>query len=177
MKLVRLYPHITEAQNLMIRKDDYGGRLDIKCSKLHPALCKFLVKHFNPWTCKLVFPGRGSIPATEKSVQEVMGVPMGPVKVIYGKDADAVKFMREQFGSTRKKQPIMTSLEEFFLTFAMCSVLAPIPRVFPSLIEIKGAKDLNMCKFVIMTLCKVLKPGGEKEQVTPCLLYLMVTLA
>jgi hypothetical protein len=84
MKLVRLYPHITEAQNLMIRKDDYGGRLDIKCSKLHPTLCKFLVKHFNPWTCKLVFP------VTEKSVQEVMGVPMGPVEVIYGNDADAV---------------------------------------------------------------------------------------
>jgi hypothetical protein len=105
--------------------------------------------------------------------------------------------MREQFGSTRKKKPNMTSLEEklrnmrptnnkfmrFFLTFAMCSVLAPItgvrvsPRVFPSLMKIKGAKDVNMCKFVIMMLCKVLKPGGEKEQVTPCLLYLMVTLA
>jgi hypothetical protein len=126
-----------------------------------------------------------------------MGVPMGPVKVIYGKDADAVKFMREQFGSTRKKQPSMTSLEEklrnmrpanskfmrLFLTFAMCSVLAPTtrvcvsPRVFPSLIKIKEAKNLNMCRFVIMMLCKVLKPGGEKEQVTPCLLYLMVTLA
>jgi hypothetical protein len=131
---------------------------------------------FDPSTCQLVFLERGSILVNEESVGEVMGVPKRFLEVQYGKDNDAIKFMREQFGSTRKKQPSMKYMEDklaamrpanykflhFFITFAMCAILAPTigirvsPRVYPSLVKIKDAKNLNMCKFVIMMLCKVL---------------------
>jgi hypothetical protein len=31
-----------------------------------------------------------------------------------------------------------------------------------------------MCSFFIKMLCKILSPGGEKEQVSPFMLYLVV---
>ncbi|KAK1669076.1 hypothetical protein QYE76_057235 [Lolium multiflorum] len=192
--MVRLYPNITEEQQLLIRNNDYGGLLDIKCSKLHPDLCQFLMESFDPASCTLVFPGRGAIPVTEESVQQVIGVPFGDIDVIFARDRDANAFMKEQLSLTGRKQPTLTSLEtkltamrpanskflRLFITFAMCSVLAPTtgirvsPRVYPSLINIKEAKRLNMCKFVIMILCKSLSVDGDKEQVSPCMLYLML---
>jgi hypothetical protein len=196
MRMVRLYPNITEEQQLLIRSNDYGGLLDIKCSKLHPDLCQFLMESFDPASCTLVFPGRGAIPVTEESVQQVIGVPFGDIDVIFARDRDATAFMKEQLSLTGRKQPTLTSLEtkltamrpanskflRLFITFAMCSVLAPTtgirvsPRVYPSLINIKEAKRLNMCKFVIMILCKSLSVDADKEQVSPCMLYLMVPL-
>lgn len=77
MKLTRLYPSITEGQKIMIRRADYGGLLEIKCSKLQPDFCKFLMEHFDAQSCCLVFPGRGVIPITEKSVRKVLGVAKG----------------------------------------------------------------------------------------------------
>lgn len=194
MKLVRLYPKITEDQKALIRKYDYGGLLDIKCSKLNPELCLFLIDSFDEASCSLRFPGRGVIPLTEESVQQVIGVPKGNLEVVFGNDPDATAFMKEQFGTTGRKQPTILSLEEklvamrpantkflrFFITFCMSSVLAPTtgmrisPRVYPSLVNIKQAKELNVCRFVIMIICKALKTTGEKEKVQPCLLYLIV---
>ncbi|KAM0854454.1 hypothetical protein ACQ4PT_050427 [Festuca glaucescens] len=87
----------------------------------------------------MVFPGSGSIPVTEESVQEVIGVPFGPIDVKFTRDPDASTFMNEQLGNAGRKQPTLTSLESklvtmrpanskflrFFITYAMCSVLAP----------------------------------------------------
>uniref|UniRef100_A0ACD5VRE3 Uncharacterized protein n=1 Tax=Avena sativa TaxID=4498 RepID=A0ACD5VRE3_AVESA len=62
----------------------------------------------------------------------------------------------------------------------MCSVLAPTtgvhvsPRVYPSLVNIKKAKHLNIGRFVITIIRKALNNDGDKEQVMPCMLYLMV---
>jgi hypothetical protein len=103
--------------------------------------------------------------------------------------------MREQFGISKgRNQPTVASLEErlalmwpantkflrFFITYGMSPVLAATtgirisPRIYPSLIKIKDARCLNMCRLVIMILCKSLNQNGEKEKVTPCMLYLMV---
>lgn len=194
MKLVRLYPNITSEQKKIIREADYGGLLDIKCSKLRPELCKFLMESFDPVTCQMVFPGRGSIPVTESSVQKVIGVPRGRVEMQYKVDAEATRFMREQLGNGVRRQPTVTSLEtklasmkkadnkylRLFITYGMCSVLAPTtgtrisPRLYPSLINIKQAKNLNVCKFVIMMICEATKSGAEKGILKSCMLYLMV---
>lgn len=40
--------------------------------------------------------------------------------------------------------------------------------------NIKHAKQLNMCRFVIMLLCKARQSGAEKAIVKSCMLYLMV---
>jgi hypothetical protein len=158
MKLVSLYPFISDDQKLLIRFAHYGGLLDIKCSKLQPDLCKFLMESFDPVSCKMVFPDRGSIPVTEASVQKVIGVPRGKLQVRYEVDADATKFFKEQLGNgLRKQQPTVASLMKklqsmtkanrkylrLFITYAMCSVLAPTtavrisPRLYPSLVRIK----------------------------------------
>jgi hypothetical protein len=113
MKLVSLYPFISDDQKLLIRFAHYGGLLDIKCSKLQPDLCKFLMESFDPVSCKMVFPDRGSIPVTEASVQKVIGVPRGKLQVRYEVDADATKFFKEQLGNgLRKQQPTVASLKK-----------------------------------------------------------------
>ena len=139
MRLVRVYPHITPDQEVVIRRADYGGLLDIKCSKLFPELCKFLMESFDPVSCKLVFPGRGAIPVTEPSVQEVLGLPRGNRDVRYEIDAEAIAFMSKEFGKTGSKQPLLTSLEtklvamkkadsrflRLFIAYGLSAVVAP----------------------------------------------------
>lgn len=195
MKLVRLYPSISEKQEKLIRSADYGGLLDIKCSKLQPELCKFLMDSFDPTSCRMIFPGRGSIPVTERSVGKVIGVPRGPLEVRYALDADAVRFMAEQFGNKGRKQPTMTQLEEklrkmktsdgtylrIFIIYAMNAVLSPTiatrisPRVYPSLVNIEDANRLNMCRFVISKIQKATKARAKKVE-KACMLYMMVFL-
>jgi hypothetical protein len=195
MKLVRLYPSITDDQMTMIRNADYGGLLDIKCSKLQPDLCKFLMESFDSASCSLVFPGRGSIPITEESVQKVIGVPRGKLQVSYDLNSDAIKFMREEIGVVGKHQPTIKALEKklltmkksdsrylrLFIIYGMCSVLAPTtcvrisPRTYSSFIHIKQAKNLNVCKFVITMIQKATQSSSEKAILKSCMLYIMVT--
>ncbi|CAM0912917.1 unnamed protein product [Alopecurus aequalis] len=194
MKLVRLYPNMTHDQMSLVRKAEFSGMLDIKCCKLEPELCKFLMGCFNPATCEMVFPGRGSIPVTEDSVYKVLGVPWGDKDVRYEIDADAIKFMAKQFGHTGKNQPTMTTLEDKLIAmdnadstylrcwsaFCMCSVLAPTtrihvsPRIYPSLVNIKEVNKLNVPKFVIKMLRKAAKSRPEKAVQKACMLYMMV---
>ncbi|KAM0860371.1 hypothetical protein ACQ4PT_046598 [Festuca glaucescens] len=194
MKLIRLYPSISIDQKTMIRNAYYGGLLEIKCSKLQPDLCRFLMESFDSASCCLVFPGRGSIPITEDSVHQVIGVPRGKIEVLYELNADAIKFMKEEIGVAGKKQPTIKSLEKklltmnkadskylrLFITYAMCSVLAPTtgvhisPRIYPSLINIKQAKNLNVCKFVITMIQEATQSSSEKAILKSCMLYIMV---
>ena len=178
-----------------VRRAEFSGMVDIKCSKLRPELCKFLMQSFDPARCELVFPGRGSIPITEESVYTVLGVPWGDIDVRYELDTDAINFMAEQFGQTGSNQPTMTALEKKLIAmktadstyvrlwsvYCMCSVLAPntgifvSPRIYPSLIKIEDAKKLNVPKFVIRMLRKAAKSkSAEKGVQKACMLYFMV---
>jgi hypothetical protein len=111
MKLVRLYPSISIDQKTMIRNADHGGLLDIKCSKLQPELCKYLMKSFDSTSCSLVFPRRGSISITKNSVEMVIGFPRGKLEVSYELSHDAIKFMKEKIGIGRNHQSTIKSLE------------------------------------------------------------------
>lgn len=115
------------------------------------------------------------------------------MEVQYDSDKEAIRFMKEQIGDTGKKQPKITSLEEklksmkvadkkylrLFIAYSMSSVLAPTsgtrisPRVYPSLVNIKNAKKLNMCRFVIRMLCEARKLGAKNGVGRSCMLYLM----
>lgn len=180
----------------MIRQADYGGLLDTKCSKLQPDLCKYFMESIYPVSCMMVFPGRGSIPITEDSVQEVLDVPRGTLEVQYEVDADATKFMKQKLGNGVGKQPMITSLEKklvsmkkadskylrLFITYGMSYVLAPTtgvrisPRLYPSLVNMKQAKHLNVCRFVITMILKFNKSKAEKGILKSCMLYLMVNI-
>jgi hypothetical protein len=103
--------------------------------------------------------------------------------VRYEVNADATRFMKEQLGNGSKKQPTIASLKKkllgmnkankrylrLFITYAMCSVLEPTtivlisPRLYPSLVDIKKAKHLNICKFVIEMICKATQSKAERE--------------
>jgi hypothetical protein len=107
---------MTPDQRTLIRDTKYGGMLEIKCSKLQPELCKLLMQSFDPSSCEMVFPSRGSIPANEVFVEQVLGVPRGKLKVWYERDAEATKFMKEQLGNGVRKQPTIASLKNKLLS-------------------------------------------------------------
>ena len=194
MKLVRLYKSMTPDQVQLIKTWGYGGLVEIKCSKLQPDLCKFLMKSFDPSSCKLVFPGRGSIDVTEASVHKVMGVPKGDIDVRYERDADAITFMNNQLENSNKLQPKIKFLERklaamktadstylrLFIIYSVCSVIAPTtgtrlsPRVYPSLVRIKQCNKLNMCKFIISMLQEAAKSRAEVGIMKSCMLFFMV---
>ena len=178
----------------LVTDADFGGLANIKCSRLYPDLCKYLMQCFNPTTCELVFPGRGSIPVDEESVYQVLGVPWGNKEVTYELNQDSVAYMLRQMGHNNSKQPTFKFLEKkiierktadwtylrLWTVYAMCSVVAPTtgthisPRIYPSLCNIKGAKQLNVCKFVIRMLIKAAKSCVEKGILKSCMLFFMV---
>lgn len=64
--------------------------------------------------------------------------------------------------------------------YSMCSVLAPTTTqrisssLFPSLVNIKEAKHLNMCRFVIDILQEKARSGSGSAYKKACMLFLMV---
>lgn len=194
MKLVKLYPHMSPQQVELVTRAEFGGLVNIRCSKLNPELCKYLMSCFNPTSCQLVFPGRGSILVSEDSVYRTLGVPWGNEDVIYEKDKDSVEFMLKQMGRASNNQPKITFLEKklakmteanwtylrLWTVLAMCSVLAPTtgihisPRIYPSLCNIKEVNKLNIPKFVIWMIREAAKSGAERGILKSCVLYFMV---
>uniref|UniRef100_A0A0E0D2N8 Uncharacterized protein n=1 Tax=Oryza meridionalis TaxID=40149 RepID=A0A0E0D2N8_9ORYZ len=61
MKLIKLYSHMSAEQKRLIEGAGFHGLVDLKCLKLRPDLCSWLMEHFNPTTNQLVFPRRGAI--------------------------------------------------------------------------------------------------------------------
>jgi hypothetical protein len=181
---------MSDGQKYLVRNSYYGGFLDIKCSKLQPDMCKFLMASFDPVSCEIVFPGRGSIHVTESSVKKVIGVPRGKLQMRYEVDTTTTKFMNEQLGNGSTKQPTISSLKKkllsmkkasrkylgLFITYGMCTILAPTtgvqisPRLYPSLVNIKEAKHLNVCKFVIIMICKATMSNSDKGILKSCML-------
>ena len=80
MKLVRVCKGMTSSQHSLIAKD-FAGIVGMKCSKLNPELCRFLMSCFDPVKSVLDFGDRGKIPVSAESVVQVMGVPMGSLPV------------------------------------------------------------------------------------------------
>jgi hypothetical protein len=89
MKLVRVFKDMTEDQKNLLIQSDFGGMIQMKCSKLIPELCRFLMGCFDQDNCVLDFGERGKIPVTSESVVNVLGVPKGSSVVPYRLDVDA----------------------------------------------------------------------------------------
>uniref|UniRef100_A0A0E0QMQ2 Uncharacterized protein n=1 Tax=Oryza rufipogon TaxID=4529 RepID=A0A0E0QMQ2_ORYRU len=185
MKLIKLYPHMSGEQKRLTEGAGFHGLVDLKCSKLRPDLCSWLMEHFDPATNQLVFPGRGAIDVNEESVKSVLGIPMGDKDVSYEMEICA-EFAWNQ------RSPSLTSLGiqleklkladdkylRMWIIYAISSVLAPTtattvsPRCYPSVVDAGNIKNLNSCKFVISTLQKATKAG--KNTNSACLLYMMI---
>lgn len=59
MKLVRVCKGMTPDQHRLITTADFAGIVQMKCSKLIPELCRFLMSFFDPVKCVLDFGDRG----------------------------------------------------------------------------------------------------------------------
>nr|BAD20055.1 hypothetical protein [Oryza sativa Japonica Group]BAD28889.1 hypothetical protein [Oryza sativa Japonica Group] len=192
MKLIKLYPHMSGEQKRLIEGAGFHGLVDLKCSKLRPDLCSWLMEHFNPATNQLVFPGRGAIDVNEESVKSVLGIPMGDKDVSYEMESEATEFVLNLLGINDGISPSLTSLGiqleklkladdkylRMWIIYAISSVLAPTtattvsPRCYPSVVDAGNVKNLNWCKFIISILQKAAKAG--KNTNSACLLYMMI---
>uniref|UniRef100_A0A0D3GEW4 Ubiquitin-like protease family profile domain-containing protein n=1 Tax=Oryza barthii TaxID=65489 RepID=A0A0D3GEW4_9ORYZ len=176
----------------LIEGAGFHGLVDLKCSKLRPDLCSWLMEHFNPATNQLVFPGCGAIDVNEESVKSVLGIPMGDKDVSYEMESEATEFVLNLLGINDGISPSLTSLGiqleklkladdkylRMWIIYAISSVLAPTtattvsPRCYPSVVDAGNIKNLNWCKFVISILQKAAKAG--KNTNSACLLYMMI---
>ena len=112
MKVVRLYKSMNPSHHAVISDNGFASFLAIKCSKLQPDLCNFLMASFNPDSCALEFPGRGSIPITDDAVQEVLGCPMGRFPVVYQNDTNATEYVMNVLGFGKGTQPKLTDVKD-----------------------------------------------------------------
>uniref|UniRef100_A0A0E0LY82 Ubiquitin-like protease family profile domain-containing protein n=1 Tax=Oryza punctata TaxID=4537 RepID=A0A0E0LY82_ORYPU len=192
MKLIKLYPHMSGEQKRLIEGAGFHGLVDLKCSKLRPDLCSWLMEHFNPATNQLVFPRRGAIDVNEESVKSVLGIPMGDKDVSYEMESEATEFVLNLLGINDGMSPSLISIGiqleklklvddkylRMWIIYSISSVLAPTtattvsPRCYPSVVDAGNIKNLNWCKFVISTLQKAAKAG--KNTNSACLLYMML---
>jgi hypothetical protein len=112
MKIVRLCKDLTEDQMALLVNSDFGHIAKMKCSKLNPALCHFLMEHFDPHGCALDFGERGRIPVIPDYVVKVLGIPMGNTDVPYTLDVDATILILEMLGIKYGVQPNVTFIEK-----------------------------------------------------------------
>uniref|UniRef100_A0A0E0LBL8 Ubiquitin-like protease family profile domain-containing protein n=1 Tax=Oryza punctata TaxID=4537 RepID=A0A0E0LBL8_ORYPU len=180
MKLIKLYPHMSGEQKRLIEGASFRGLVDLKCSKLRPDLCSWLMEHFNPATNQVVFPGRGAIDVNEESVKSMLGIPMGDKDVSYEMESEATEFVLNLLGINDGISPSLTSLGiqleklkladdkylRMWIIYAISSVLAPTtattvsPRCYPSVVDAGNIKNLN-CASLSYLLCKKLLKLGR----------------
>uniref|UniRef100_A0ACD5Y089 Uncharacterized protein n=1 Tax=Avena sativa TaxID=4498 RepID=A0ACD5Y089_AVESA len=194
MRMVRVFKTMTKPQRDLIINSDFGELLNMKCSKLIPELCRFLMDCFNPNTCELDFGHRGRVPVTVQSVHKVMGVPMGTIPVAYQADSHSTRAILEMFQISNGRQPYITTVETLlgptypandyylrkFAIYSMSTVFSPttctrvIPKCYPPIINTEATKRLNWAKFIIDTLIRTTKAKGIKNWFKACMPYLMV---
>ncbi|KAM0915128.1 hypothetical protein ACQ4PT_011036 [Festuca glaucescens] len=194
MKVVRVSKSMTNDQRSLIIGANFGGVLGMKCSKLIPELCRFLMECFDQEECVLDFGERGKIPITLDLVVRVMDVPMGSHPVPYQANIEATNLVFQMLGIHDGKQPTVTSLEKQlgkeypadddylrkFIIYVMSSVFAPTtgiqvsPKCYPAVINTKAIASLNWAGFIIGTLIQTANAKGNKNWFKACMPYLML---
>jgi hypothetical protein len=195
MKLVRLCKGMTPEQQDLITKSDFGDIILMKCSKLIPELCRFLLASFDPVRCVLDFGDRGRIPVTVQSFAKVLGVPIGSSPVPYYADPKSTTAILEMLGIHDGVQPTVTYLEKElgpeqpaddlylkkFVIYMISSIFAPTtgikvsPKCYPSVMNATSVSDLNWAKFIIDILIQTANAKGKKNWFKACMPYLMVS--
>nr|XP_051213424.1 uncharacterized protein LOC127331342 [Lolium perenne] len=183
MKVVRVCKGMTSKQRALISGADFSAILSMKCSKLIPELCRFLMEHFDPVACVLDFGERGKILVNVQSVVSVMAVPMGTHPVPYKQNIDATSSVLEMMGINNGRQPTLSEVEKQlersypaddaylrkFIIFLMSSVFAPTtgiyvsPKCYPAVINIEAIRRLDWARFIIDIL---IKTANAKEKKT-----------
>lgn len=183
MKVVRVCKGMTVPQRTLITNAYFGGMLGMKCSKLIPELCRFLMECFNPVTCELDFGVRGKIPVDVQSVVRVLAVPNGIYPVPCEANIEATSYILQMMGITNGKQPTLASVElqlgptypadasflRKFVMFLVSSMFAPTtgvfvsPKYYPALINADGIPKLNWARFIIDIIIQTAKAKGTKN--------------
>lgn len=196
MKIVRVCKAMTPGQRDLIIGADLGDLLDMKCSKLIPELCRFLMDCFNPETCMLDFGKRGRIPITDESVCKVMGAPIGRIHVPYHLDVDTTSLVLEMFKIHDGKQPKISQVElelgptyradqaylRKFIIYVVSSVFAPTteikvsPRCYPCVINTTSINRLNWARFIIDVIIHTTRAKEKKNWFKVYMPYLMVSV-
>ncbi|KAM0921181.1 hypothetical protein ACQ4PT_007071 [Festuca glaucescens] len=194
MKVVRVCKGMTSKQRDLISRADFTAILNMKCSKLIPELCRFLMEHFDPVACVLDFGERGKIPVDVQSVVNVMAVPMGTHPVPYKQNIDATSSVLKMMGINNGKQPTLADVEKQlgrsypaddaylrkFIIFLVSSVFAPTtgiyvsPKCYPAVINIEAIRRLDLARFIIDILIKTANAKGNKNWFKACMPYLML---
>lgn len=194
MKIVRVCKDMTPQQRELIAKSDFGDFTRMKCSKLIPELCMFLMECFDPIKCELDFGDRGSIPVTAESIVKVMGVPMGSSPVPYHLDVDATSLILDMLGIKDGVQPTITYVETLlgkeypaddgylrkFVIYIISSVFAPTtgtkvsPKCYPAVINTNAIRTLNWARFILDILIQTAHAKGTKNMFKACMPYLMI---
>lgn len=194
MKVVRVCKLMTPVQRNLIIEAEFAGMMGMKCSKLIPELCLFLMEHFDTVGSVLDFGDRGRIPVNEESVVRVLAVPNGKHHVPYHPDIQATSLVFEMLGINDGKQPTLGSIEKQlgpsypadyaylrkFIMYLVSFVFAPTtgihvsPKCYPTLINTKAIPRMNWEKFIIERLIEIAKAKAKKNWFKACMPYLMV---
>jgi hypothetical protein len=195
MKVVRVCKGMTSKQRTLISEAEFSAILSMKCSKLIPELCIFLMEHFDPVACVLDFGDRGKIPVDVQSVVNVMEVPMGNFPVPYKQNIEATSSVLEMMGINNGKQPTVAAVElqlgetypadaaylRKFIIYLISSVFAPTtgiyvsPKCYPAVINTEAIPRLNWARFIIDILIQTANAKGSKNWFKACMPYLMVS--
>ncbi|KAK8446478.1 hypothetical protein SEVIR_9G495800v4 [Setaria viridis] len=194
--LIQTAKNFTLEQCDLIRRNGFGGLLNLKCRKNPPHLLyHWLAKHFNCATSELVFSNGTVIPVTAKSVQLILGIPYGNRKVKYEMDAQSTALMKQDYYSDGLPSRITSIVEQLsemrkaddrflrtFLLLAMSCFLCPTtscrisPRCFPSLVDISSVAQLDWCDFVLKQLVSSIKRYKHRLTICGCMFFLAVSI-
>jgi hypothetical protein len=180
-RLVKLYKYMSEDQRKMIHEVKFDGWLMVEC--------------FDAESSELVFPRRGRISVTSKSMADILNLPNKGDEVKYELDVDAINFIHSKYGIIQGQAPKIEEMmervkqnnhanEDFlrsWLKIAVSTFLCPptslgiSPRCYLALVDLTCVKKLNWCQFVVDQLKDAARKIDKKNSVRGCFLLLVVS--
>jgi hypothetical protein len=186
---------MTVDQRALVNAVDFRAMLGMKCSKLNPELCIFLMGCFDPVACVLDFEEREKIPVSVKKVSEVMAIPTGVHAVPYQPNIEATSAVLEILGITDGKQPTLFFVEKqlgptyhadaaflrkFFIylvssVFASNTGIHVSTKCYPAVLNVEAIPRYNWARFIFDILVQTVNAKGTKNWFKACMPFLMVS--
>ncbi|PUZ39285.1 hypothetical protein GQ55_9G277500 [Panicum hallii var. hallii] len=194
-RLVKLYKYMSEDQRKMIHEVKFDGLLKIACTTIPADFANWLmVECFDAESSELVFPRRGRISVTSKSMADILNLRNKGDEVKYELDVDAINFIHSKYGIIQRQAPKIEEMmervkqnnhanEDFlrsWLKIAVSTFLCPptslgiSPRCYLALVDLTCMKKLNWCQFVVDQLKDAARKIDKKNSVRGCFLLLVV---
>ncbi|KAL6843408.1 hypothetical protein ACP4OV_026730 [Aristida adscensionis] len=192
--LVKLNRHLSDDQKKLIRKNGFGGLLEMKCAVLPSALVYWLLGHYDSAESSIIIPRRGSIEVSIDYVHRILGLRKGDRPILYDFDNSAINFVHDLYELDNGQAPRIVDMvkkveqnkeaDDAFLRswvlVAVSTFLCPTtclrvsPRIYAQVVKLNKLNKWDSSQLIVDHLNSSVGKMDKRNFVTGCMFFLMV---